>query len=282
MMNDERNSKKSSSSSSMMDISTYGSITQNLFDAMNGLDIGSWKYKHQSIDSSFDDPDDHEEIDFKSGDDDNDDDEYDENSSKPNETNLVDKLHSYIRASTDYIDQQVRPMQGYKEVVQPKVKNKVVVDSAIDDDPPPTSLKDQELEELYETLRLRKEHSIGDEMHPKIIQTLLNIGQVLFDKKDYAKAKITLFEAFEKLSDCKKLSSEEKDLMLKKMATGLYETAASYIENEQLNEAARSFGQALDCYHLAGLQDCEAYKLASKALSDLGSSYDKEYDDVNI
>ena len=93
-MNDERNSKKSSSSSSMMDISTYGSITQNLFDAMNGLDIGSWKYKHQSIDSSFDDPDDHEEIDFKSGDDDNDDDEYDENSSKPNESLYVSSLEA--------------------------------------------------------------------------------------------------------------------------------------------------------------------------------------------
>ena len=209
-----------------------------------------------------------------------------ENGGMTGELSLSGRLNGLIQSSTEYIDEQLRPMRGYRAVKLPRdkqVKNQsLTVDSAIDDNPPDSCRFDSELDDLYETLRLRRDYSIGDYADPKIIQTLLNIGQIHFEQKEYPRSKSVFLEAFEKLPQCTKRTQAEKDRMLEKMATDLYEFSLTFIDKKDTNAAARSLGQALDCYHLAGLQDSEYYRLATKALGDCGTNYDQDYDDVII
>lgn len=290
--------------SSQLDLSPGGSsLTKSISDAVTMLNISSYidgnkKYQHQPITCDHDDEenednsvtidsDNIEKIPCAVSSNSASDDENDDCKSSIKaitKLSLVDKLNVFIRNSTDYIDEQMRPMRGYK-VVNAQKKNLVKpvslpVDSAIDDNPPETYRFESELEDLYETLRLRREYSIGDDADPKIIQTLLNIGQLHFEQKEYSTAKTMFLEAFEKLPNCNKRNEAEKNRMLEKMATNLYEYSMTFIDTNDINAAARSLGQALDCYHLAGLQDSEYYGLATKALSDCGTSYDQDYDDV--
>lgn len=189
---------------------------------------------------------------------------------------LVDGINSLIRNSTEYINNQIRPMEGYKAVgqslgVSEGVKRDVKIETAAADDP-----LDAQLDELWETLRLRIDYALGDDNDPAVIKTLLNIGQVLFEKKDYARAKMIYLEAFQKLELCPKKSDEEKEAIIHKMAKGIYDMANEFIKNGNTMNGSRAMSQVMDIYSLAGLangSECNHYRLAAEILKELGIEY---------
>ena len=199
---------------------------------------------------------------------------------------LLEKLNATVQMYSRYLDERMTfpVMKTYGEVPQPvkKGQNYVINESAVNDLSQESDRLDAQLEDLNETLELRKHHALGDKYDPGIIKTLLNIGQVLFEKQEYAQAKSTLLDAFDRLSKCRKRSQEEKDLMLNKMATALIEICENLSKNGNENSASRAYGQALDCFHLAGLQDTDFYRHTAELLTGLGTNFDQDYDDVSV
>jgi len=185
-------------------------------------------------------------------------------------SNLVDGINTLVRNSTEYINNQIRPMEGYKAVGQ-SLKRGIEIETAAPDDP-----LDSQLDELWETLRLRVDYALGDENDPAVIKTLLNIGQVLFEKRDYARSKMIFLEAFQKLGLCPRKTDEEKDAIIQKMAEGIYEIADEFLKNGDTMNGSRAMSQAMDVYNLAGLTDgseCHPYRQAATILKELGMDY---------
>jgi len=199
---------------------------------------------------------------------------------------LLEKLNATVQMYSRYLDERMTfpVMKTYGEVPQPvkKGQNDVIYESAVSDLSQESNRLDAQLEDLNETLELRKHHALGDKYDPGIIKTMLNVGQVLFEKQEYAEAKSTLLDAFERLSKCRKRSQEEKDLMLNRMAAALIDICENLSRNGNENSASRAYGQALDCLHLAGLQDTDLYRHTAEVLAGLGTNFDQDYDDVSV